>query len=739
MKKNNILLLWAFFVGSTLLAHEYNDSSTVVNLREVSIVAHKETNNQNTPLSSTLLRGEKLELSQIRSIKNLNGLVPNFYVPDYGAAISSAVYIRGLGSRNSGQSMSLYVDDLPYMDKSAFDFELYDLSQIEVLRGSQGTLYGRNSLGGVVNIYTLSPFSYQGTKLMLKGGSYQTAGIKVAHYAKPTSQLGVALLGYYNHEGGFLTNQFDQQPADRKQSAGGRIKTIWMPSDNYKLTYVGNADYVSQGAFPYGLYNDSTKQTQLPNYNDEGSYKRWTVNNVLSSSLTNEYILFNFNLSHQYLTDEMRMDQDYTPYSMFEIAQRQHQHQLNGELALRSNTPADYQWSIGINAFVQELGTNVPVTFKKDALNRMFAPMLKSMGMSIVSPTYLINGDFKNNTTGLSFFHQSTLHNLLIDGLSLTAGIRLDAESNTLHYNTNAAMKIKRGNREIPMYDEMVGKAEKESLQINPKLSLKYEWDKTDYAYLSLSRGHKAGGFNIQMIADLMNRKLMQGRNPNAPTIEIGRDATYEPEVSWNYEFGYYNAMFDNRARLFLTGFYMDVRGLQLTQFVDNGTGRKLTNAGVVSSKGIEMSFDYKLSTDWNVGVAYGLSDARFEKYSKIVGKKEIDYKGKTVPYAPQNTVSANLHYNKILPHHYLSRLYAMLNYHGVGNIYWNEANDLHEKYYSLIDAVVGIEKGIYRVELWGKNLLNTRYNTFHFQSFGNRFFQVGKPLQIGATLKIDF
>ena len=74
-----------------------------------------------------------------------------------GAKLTSAIYIRGIGARSSGQSVGLYVDNVPYLDKSTFDFELTDIQRIEVLRGPQGTLYGRNAMGGIVNIYTISP------------------------------------------------------------------------------------------------------------------------------------------------------------------------------------------------------------------------------------------------------------------------------------------------------------------------------------------------------------------------------------------------------------------------------------------------------------------------------------------------------------------------------------------------------------------------------------------------------
>ena len=81
------------------------------------------------------------------SIKHLTGLVPNFYMPDYGPRLTSAIYIRGIGSRINTPAVGLYVDNVPYLDKSAFDFNTYDIERIDVLRGPQSTLYGRNAMG----------------------------------------------------------------------------------------------------------------------------------------------------------------------------------------------------------------------------------------------------------------------------------------------------------------------------------------------------------------------------------------------------------------------------------------------------------------------------------------------------------------------------------------------------------------------------------------------------------------
>lgn len=136
------------------------DTLRIYHMDEVVVTSStKETNNlRKLPGSVTILSPQTIGGNQIESVKDLSSYVPNFFIPDYGSKMTSALYIRGIGTRNSGQSVGLYVNDAPYMDKSTFDFELTDIQRIEVLRGPQGTLYGRNAMGGIINIYTLSLF-----------------------------------------------------------------------------------------------------------------------------------------------------------------------------------------------------------------------------------------------------------------------------------------------------------------------------------------------------------------------------------------------------------------------------------------------------------------------------------------------------------------------------------------------------------------------------------------------------
>lgn len=167
-----ILLAGSEFV----MADEINPKDTIrtYNIEEVVLTSStKETNDlRKLPGSVTILSPQQIIGRQIDALKDISSFVPNLYMPDYGAKLTSAIYIRGIGARSSGQSIGMYVDNVPYLDKSTFDFELTDIQRIEVLRGPQGTLYGRNAMGGIVNIYTISPFDFQGKKLSVSAGNY---------------------------------------------------------------------------------------------------------------------------------------------------------------------------------------------------------------------------------------------------------------------------------------------------------------------------------------------------------------------------------------------------------------------------------------------------------------------------------------------------------------------------------------------------------------------------------------
>ena len=746
MKKQIILPFFAAICISTVAQNQV-DTTRIVKLNEVVVNSLKETSPQQTPVSSTLLNSKLINAAQISNVRDMSGQVPNFFIPDYGSAMSTTAYIRGIGSRNSGQSMGLYVDNVPYFDKSTFDFDFFDIRQIEVLRGAQGTLYGRNAEGGIVNIYTLSPLNYQGTKVALTAGNYGLINLKAAHYAKLNEKMGVSVSGYYNKEDGFFTNDYTQKSADKKMSAGGRAKFDWNINPNFKVQYSANMDYIDQTAFPYGLYDTTTRTTATPNFNDESSYNRTTFTNSLFLQYKTDKWTLSSISAYQYFKDRMLMDNDFSTYSFFSMKQAQVQNAFNEELILKSNSKSNYQWSFGATGFIQQLDNNAPFEMKEDAIKYILQPSLSKQGMTIIDNILETPGQFNTKTTGGAIFHQSTYNNLFLKGLSATVGLRADYEKIDLDYNTSSSMNLKMG----PTVNIFATDTLKNNLSVHfsellPKVALKYEWSNKQFVYATVSKGYKAGGYNVQMFADLVDKGM---KNPAATTKEaVLNSISYKPEYSWNYELGAQCLAFDDKFKSAISLFYIDLSDLQITQFVPNGLGRKISNAGKATSKGAEVSLDGKLGNGFSASVNYGYALATFSEYSDSVKVTDpvthavtytrVDYKDNHIPYAPQNTLNLSGNYEHTFKNSFIDRIMLTAQYIGVGKIYWTEANDIAQDYYSQVNAKVAVNKGKFELELWTKNLFNTKYNAFYFNSSGSQFFQQGKPMQFGATLKLD-
>ena len=159
-------------------------ADTLSHLTEIEVVANLKQASQleSLPLSYTDMPLRAIESEGITAIKDFSAFAPNFYQPDYGSRTTSSIYIRGLGSRMDHPVVGLNVDGIPVMNKSAFDFDFFDIRRIELLRGPQGTLYGRNTSGGVINITTLSPFVWQGLKAAVEYDSKEDYSARVSYY-----------------------------------------------------------------------------------------------------------------------------------------------------------------------------------------------------------------------------------------------------------------------------------------------------------------------------------------------------------------------------------------------------------------------------------------------------------------------------------------------------------------------------------------------------------------------------
>jgi outer membrane receptor protein involved in Fe transport len=707
------------------------------------------------PCTVSFNTSQIVENQKIAHIKDLSVIIPNYFIFDYGSKLSVPDYIRGIGERSSGQSIGMYVDNMPYLDKSVFDFDFADVSRIEVLRGPQGTLYGRNAMSGIVNIATHSPLHSSHKKLSLATGNYGLFRAKVLGSESLSENLGVSVNGYYNRNNGYFTNQLTGEKADNLESGGAKIRLDRKINRHWTAQWISNYDISDQGAFPYGRYNNGT--ISAPEYNYSGHYKRQVAGSHLNLTFENDFFIFNSNTGFQYFDDNMKMDVDNSASDIFRLNQLQKEKSWTEELTLKSNTKANYQWSFGFFGFYTDLKTNVVTTMGADGIGTILQPAFDKIHatnpraplMTVTNPEIAIPGTFQTPTYGGAIFHQSTYNNLFIEGLSVTAGLRLDYEEARLDYRTNIGVDLSidrlAGNNLIHLADSLLtsslqGKESMRFKEILPKIALKYAFNPDNYIYATASNGYKTGGYNIQNFADIIQGTLRKKYEPAYPAPSISRSVPYRPEYSWNYEIGFKGEPVKDLLYVEAAVFYIDVKDIQITDFVESGQGRILKNAGKARSAGLDLSLTALFTKELKFTANYGFTHAVFKDYifdDKDGNRK--NYSGNFIPFAPQNTLSAIAFYNKTLRNNWIDRFYIQAQYNCAGKIYWTEKNDVSQNFYGLLNLRAGVYKGIFGINVWANNLLNTHYAAFYFESIQQKLAQAGKPFTFGIEATVFF
>lgn len=796
-------LILTFLTTGNMLAEEV-DTLKVVDVEEILVIATPKENRKlrEQPTAVTLLSQQDMQASQVNTIKNLTALVPNMFIPDYGSRLTSAVYIRGIGSRINTPSVGLYVDNIPYIDKSAFDFNYADVERIDVLRGPQGTLYGRNAMGGLIKIHTKSPFTYQGTDLRIGAGTHNAYNASLTHYHRLSDRFAFSTGGFYDYQGGFFRNVTrGNEKVDKGQSVGGRFRGIYLPSDNWKVDLNVSYEYSDQGGYPYfymgSLDPEKQKEELRPSIgkiaNDErSSYYR----NLLNAGLNLEYQAQNFTLSavtgYQFLKDRMFMDQDFTPVNIFNIEQKQRMNTISEEIVLKSKPNRRWQWTTGAFGFYQWLHTDGPVVFHKEGINQVIEgnannafdeltagnPAMPSMHMSINNESMRVSGSFDTPTISGAIFHQSTFNDLFIEGLSATVGLRLDYEKIKMNYNSvstptdfdfTVSMSmpgrppmILKNKAPLQGNATYIGKESTDYVQLLPKFALQYEWKKGNNVYLTAARGYRSGGYNIQMFSDLitgvLSNSMMEAvakdesfkmmadkiNSMKKEIPEVSKATRYNPEYTWNYEIGSHLTLWEGRLLADISAFYMDTRDQQIAKFAESGLGRITVNAGKSRSYGAEISLRASVTDAFSVNACYGYTNATFKDYvtnAKVDGDlQSVSYKGNYVPFVPKHTMNVGGQYIfRINPGHLLDRIQLNANYSGAGRIYWTEENTVSQAFYGTLNGRISFQKGNGQIDFWVRNALDKDYAAFYFESMGNGFMQKGRPVQAGIELRCRF
>ena len=535
-----LLTIAALVLGASAgFANTTPDSIRGISLQEVEIVSTPKEQSELRQLPTAGTSVSHLRRQQVNSIKDIGTLVPNLFIPDYGSRLTSSIYVRGVGSRIGTPAVAMYVDNVPYADKSSFDFNFYDIERIDVLRGPQATLYGRNAMGGIIKVHTKNPFRYQGTDVRLgyaSGDNHTSASL--THYHRVNNKMAFSAGAYGEHGRGFFTNSTTGKSADLLTSAGGRMRGIILPKDGLRLDLSVSYDHTNQRINPY--YYDGAVPGSTEEYPDligqissnrPNTYRR----SLLNAGINIEYQGRGWELTsitgYQRLKDDMRMDQDFLSADIYTLVQKQHAHSINEELILRSKRPGKYQWLSGLNLMGQQMKTRGPVTFHADGTQWLeqtinaFLPSVQDIpamaGMGFQSMSVNLRGDelkmagtYKTPIIGAALFHQSMWK--FHPRWELTAGLRLDYEHQRLDYDSPALVQygFKMPNNRMPMMSidlqdleadvRYEGEIKRNQWNLLPRLALQHDFDEHNNIYASASFGQRSGGYNLQMFSDLL-------------------------------------------------------------------------------------------------------------------------------------------------------------------------------------------------------------------------------------------
>lgn len=692
--------------------------------------------------STTSLRRAELENRHISSVKELSAIAPNFYQPDYGSRMTSSMYVRGFGSRIDQPVVGMNIDGVPVMNKNNYDFEMFDIDRIQVMRGAQGVLYGRNTSGGAININTMSPLSFQGKRFTLGYGNANNIRVKASHYAAPSRKFGWSVSLLYNHSDGYFLNKELGKNCDGGDNGALRLRLQWLPADGWSIDNTLTSGYTSEGGWAYGYY-DSSKDVLAPvAYNDECSYKRFNISEGLVVKRTLEWATISSATGYQYVDDRMRLDNDFLPLDYFSMGQYQKEHSLTQEFVLKMTDLGRFNLLAGAFGFFKHASLSAPVHFKqygidnlilKNANENWYYTLSGDRELSFKEDNFVIEDDFVIPAFGVAAYVQGGFS---YEGLDVKAGLRVDYEYSSMSFNSHATVHYSTYKDLHDMQElNSVFKGDRaiDALELLPSLSVSYSGD-WGSVYASARKGFKAGGFNTQLFSDILQSKMTGELIGNDQKVDAA-STVYEPEKNWTFELGtHLSPLFDDNLDIYASIFYIDCRNQQLTVFPQGmGTGRMMSNAGHSFSTGAELALRYMLGA-FTFDAGFGYTHAEFISYDR----GDIDLSGKILPYAPRETVSANISYRIPVARSFANFLVLNVGWNGVGRIYWNEENSLSQPFYSLFSASLSWEKGHWGASLWGKNLLNEKYNTFYFRSIGNDFFAQGKPLHFGVSLYVN-
>lgn len=673
-------------------------------LEEIIVTAQRrEQRLQDVPIAVSAVSGEALTSRGVTNLLGLTPSVPGLQVAVTGAATS--IYLRGIGENGGAPeneaSVATYIDGVYIASNSATFNALNNIQRIEVLKGPQGTLFGRNATGGVIQIVTKDPSQTPSAMLTAGYGNYDTVSSTFYGTTPLTSNLAIDLAASYrNQMDGFGRNVTRNTETNKSRDFVIRSKILWTPGDRTEVRLAGDyADgFSSRGDYVFTPGNSGFDGVpSAGGFDTRGSFPAFTTRQGGGGSVRIDHDLdavkFTSISAYRVLNSKYQADYDATPLDIVFGYFPARQHNFSQEFQISSSSGSAIEWLVGAFYF------NNSVRRGSEAGGLAYFPLT------------IVSSNTRQRTESLAGYAQATA--TLIDKLKLTGGFRFTSERQKFDGTTQidngpviTLAPAKQG------YDKPTW-----------RLALDYAFADAIHGYVSYNRGVKSGGFNLSTFS------------------------TYNPETLDAYEVGLKSELLDRRLRLNIAAFQYDYRDIQLTVINATNGLAEFTNAAKARIRGVEADLQAMPVENLTISAAASYLHGKYLSFPNApnysgngpsTAPPVIDASGRSTIYTPKFT--GNVGFNYVIPSD--SGEFTL-----TSNLYYNDGfwfgADQHFRQPShfLLTASVGWTSPNERLGLrvWGANLANEKYYASGSPSFLGNLANRADPRTYGVTGTLKF
>ena len=665
---------------------------------------------QDLPVSVTAIPAQTLSDAGIDLVSDAAIYAPNAHFSEFGARKLSNPRFRGLGASPVNPAITTYIDGVPQLNSNTSSVDLLQVDQIEFVRGPQSGLFGRNALGGVINVATHRPAlggDWTGNVLVPFANSDQRGIRASASGPIVGDRLGAGVSVQYDERAGYTRNMVTGNDLDSRSAWSGKGQVLWSPASRFEARVIVSGERARDGDYALSDLGGLRTNPFEAAHDFEGSTERDIVGTTVLTRLDAGRVSLSTTTGFVSWRTEDSTDLDYLPIPLATRDNREESFQFTQEVRLASsaNMPvrlsdgASLRWQTGVFFFTQNYEQTAVNHYSALFVSQAFSPFL-NFPVDETSPQSTLDD------VGVGVYGQGTV---TLGRVDLIAGVRADHEQKDALLNSFTNPMLLPPNQVA---------ADRSFSDVSPQFAGTVRMRPGSMVYGSVGRGFKAGGFN--------------------PASPVGSES-YDEEHAWNVEGGVKSTFAAGRAVANVSVFRTDWSELQLTLPDLNTLGRfYIDNAGAAVSTGVELEMTGRAAEGLDLFGSLGYTRARFDE-GVVIGFTDVG--GNEIPNTPDftGTIGAQLSH-MIRPG---TTVYGRGEVHVHGAYHYDEANTESQDTYSLANFRAGVRLGLVVVEGWVRNAFDTRYIpvAFGYGSFAPSGFvgEMGRPRTFGVNLGIAF